>query len=96
MWEKRVQQLLARYGKVHIEEYRKVENQLKQLQASLKDTVPRSELVQVSQSLGPKQELANHGLISFSRSLCNIESSHWQMPHFSGREYFRNSLHACK
>ena len=47
MWEKRVQQLLARYGKVDIEEYKRVEDQLKQLQASLKDTVPRKDLAQV-------------------------------------------------
>lgn len=46
-WEKRVNQLQAKYGKVDLEEYRKVESQLQALQASLKDTVPRSQLTQV-------------------------------------------------
>ena len=46
-WEKRVNQLQAKYGKVDLEEYRKVESQLQALQASLKDTVPQSQLTQV-------------------------------------------------
>ena len=55
-WEKRVNQLQARYGKVDLDEYRRVETQLKELQASLKDSVPRTELLSVRylQRLHPK------------------------------------------
>ena len=46
-WEKRVNQLQAKYGKVDLEEYRRVEAQLSDLQKSVKDTVPRAELDRV-------------------------------------------------
>lgn len=49
-WEMRVNQLQEKYGKVDLEEYRRVEAQLKELQASMKDSVPRSELEKVPSS----------------------------------------------
>ena len=47
-WEMRVNQLQEKYGKVDLEEYRRVETQLKELQASMRDSVPRSELEKVT------------------------------------------------
>jgi hypothetical protein len=46
-WEKRVNQLQAKYGKVDLEEYTRVESQLNELQKSLKDSIPRIELEKV-------------------------------------------------
>lgn len=50
-WEKRVNQLQAKYGKVDLEEYRRVETQLSDLQKSLKDSVPRADLDKVISGL---------------------------------------------